>query len=39
VAQAFCHGARVEVRLERPAKEACAVVIELTAKPQAEIDT
>jgi hypothetical protein len=33
VAQALCHGARVEVRLSNPAAEACQVVIELVAGP------
>jgi hypothetical protein len=32
---AYCHGARVEVRLGEPAEEECAVVVEMVAKPQA----
>ncbi|RIK82683.1 MAG: hypothetical protein DCC67_06960 [Planctomycetota bacterium] len=35
VVQAFTHGARLEVRLAESAKEACSVLVELTAKPQA----
>jgi hypothetical protein len=35
VAQAFCHGARLEVRLGEAAEETCSVVVEMIAKPQA----
>ena len=35
VAQAFAHGARLEVRLASAAEEDCAVVVEMIAKPQA----
>jgi hypothetical protein len=34
VAQAFTHGARLEVRLSEPAEDACSVLVELTAKPR-----
>jgi hypothetical protein len=37
VAQAFCHGARLEVRLSEAAEEDCLVVVELVAMPQAAI--
>jgi hypothetical protein len=36
VSQAFAHGARLELRLSEAAKQSCCVVIQLTAKPQAE---
>jgi hypothetical protein len=39
VAQAYCHGARVEVRLTEPAEEDCAVAVELFARPQAAQET
>jgi hypothetical protein len=35
VGVAYCHGARVEVRLGEPAEEDCVVVVEMVAKPQA----
>jgi hypothetical protein len=34
VVQAFCHGARLDVRLAEAAGEACAVVVEMSARPQ-----
>jgi hypothetical protein len=37
VSQAFCHGARVEVRLAEAAEEACCVVIEVVAGPADEM--
>ena len=37
VSQSVCHGARVEVRLARPAAEACSVTIELVAGPGEEL--
>jgi hypothetical protein len=33
VGVAYCHGARVEVRLGEPAEEGCAVVVEMVARP------
>ena len=35
VGAAYCHGARVEVRLSEPAEEDCSVIVEMVAKPQA----
>jgi hypothetical protein len=35
VAQAFAHGARLEVRLAAVAEQDCSVVVEMIAKPQA----
>ena len=35
VAQAFAHGARLEVRLAAVAEEDCSVIVEMIAKPQA----
>lgn len=35
VSQAFSHGARLEVRLAAPAEEACCVLVEVSARPQA----
>jgi hypothetical protein len=34
VGVAYCHGARIEVRLGEPADEDCAVVVEMVARPQ-----
>jgi hypothetical protein len=36
VGQALCHGAQIEVRLPRPATEACTVIVELVSAPQDE---
>ena len=33
---AYCHGARIEVRLSEPAEEDCAVVVEMVARPMDE---
>jgi hypothetical protein len=38
VVQAFCHGARLEVRLAEPAKGECAVMVAVSAKPSATAD-
>jgi hypothetical protein len=35
VVQAFCHGARLEVRLGEAAREAYAVMVSVSAKPRA----
>jgi hypothetical protein len=35
VGVAYCHGARVEVRLGEPAEEDCLVIVEMVARPQA----
>lgn len=34
VVQAFAHGASLEVRLSKPAEEACSVLVELSATPR-----
>jgi hypothetical protein len=36
VGAAYCHGARVEVRLSEPAEESCSVLVEMVAAPQLE---
>jgi hypothetical protein len=36
VGAAYCHGARVEVRLREPAEEDCSVLVEMVAAPQGE---
>jgi hypothetical protein len=39
VVQAFAHGARLDVRLEEPADEACFVKVELAASPASSMDS